>query len=89
MQSKTLLERIAIIDENPKIQIKYLEEELNGVNTIESFDVATLFFLLGRGYLLTGKQDAAIHILNKALSFFVDHGDKMALYQCYNNLGIV
>lgn len=89
MQNMTLLERIARLDENPKIQIKCLEEALNGHNDIESFDVATLFFLLGRGYLLTGKQDAAIHILNKALSYFIEFGDKMALYQCYNNLGIV
>lgn len=89
MQSEMLLEQIALIDHNPKVQIKRLESELNGVEYIESFDVATLFFLLGRGYLLTGKQDAAIHILNKALAFLVEHGDKMALYQCYNNLGIV
>lgn len=84
-----LLEKIAALDNNPKA---YIESHLSKVDsnmTVLTLEQAQEVLLLGRAYLLTGRHDISVNLLNKALSFLVVHGDKMSLFQCYNNLGIV
>ena len=89
MYRKQLLEKIALLDSNPKAYIHNLSSQLDLESPVKDIHHAQEFFLLGRGYLLTGKQDLALNMLNKALAYFVSHGDKMSLFQCYSNLGIV
>ena len=84
-----LLEKIAALDNNPKA---YIEQNLSKVDSdlsILTLDQAQAILFLGRAYLLTGRHDVSVNLLNKALSFLIVHGDKMSIFQCYNNLGIV
>lgn len=89
MYSKQLLEKIAILDNNPKTYIQNLLPQINFDAPVEDINHAHNLLLLGRGYLLTSKHDIALSMLNKALNYFTIHGDKMSLFQCYSNLGIV
>lgn len=89
MYRQELLEKIAILDNNPSEYIKTLVSKVDFNGPLDSVNRAHDLFLLGRGYLLTGKHDVAVNLLTKALDFFVNNGDKMSLFQCYSNLGIV
>jgi len=89
MQEFSLLEKIEELNSNPKERIEALVKKINLQTKIESIEEAQDVFLLARGYLLTGKYDISIQLLNKALDYFNIHGDKMSLFQCYGNLGVV
>ncbi|HAS73105.1 MAG TPA: hypothetical protein DCS67_03065, partial [Clostridiales bacterium UBA8960] len=89
MYRKQLLEKIALLDNNPKAYIHNLLLQVDFEAPVADIQHAHDLLLLGRGYLLTGKHDMALIMLNKALSYLTQHGDKMSLFQCYSNLGIV
>jgi len=89
MRDDHLLERISELDNNPKSFISNLIVSLDLDAPIESLDKAHDLFLLGRGYLITGKLDVAAQMLYKALQYINRHGNVMSKFQCYSNLGIV
>ena len=89
MQASNLLEKIEFLNNNPKGRIEELSAKINLQISIESEEQAHDVFLLGRGYMLTSKYDVSAQLLHKALTYFISNGDKMSLFQCYANLGVV
>lgn len=89
MRESHLLEKISELDNNPKAFMNNLVYTLDLDAPIESLDRAHDIFLLGRGYLITGKHDVAAQMLHKALQYINRHGNAMSKFQCYSNLGIV
>lgn len=89
MKNRLLLEKIAIVDDNPKQYIDQNLLKLGSRPSIDNLEQAQHALLMGRAYLITGKHDLALSMLNQALQFLNENGDKMSLFQCYSNLGIL
>jgi diguanylate cyclase (GGDEF)-like protein len=82
------------LENNPKEQVRRLEADLKTILAhkpfcLETEDQALSLFLLGRGYLITGRYEQSLSYLNQALEFFERAQDKLMRFHCLTNLGLV
>lgn len=88
MKESGFIDQISQLEHSPQDHINLLLKEIDFDREISDENEALRFFLLGRGYLITGKSDMAISFLNKALSYYATIYDKLAIFYCYSNIGI-
>lgn len=88
MQSKEVDLKLEALENNPKEVINALKEKIDLTGVAGSAEAALDLFLLGRAYLLTGKQDEAIKPLNLALGYYLLTNSILGRFNCFINLGI-
>lgn len=88
MKESDFIDQISQLEHSPQDHINLLLKEIDFDRELSNENEALRFFLLGRGYLITGKSDMAISFLNKALSYYATIYDKLAMFYCYSNIGI-
>ncbi|OJV63017.1 MAG: hypothetical protein BGO41_09945 [Clostridiales bacterium 38-18] len=88
MKENEIVDQISQLEHSPQEQINELLKVIHFDSEIVDDCEAMRFLLLGRGYLITGKSDLAISFLNRALTYFGNHYDKLAMFYCYSNIGI-
>lgn len=88
MQSKEMDIKLEALENEPREMINSLEHNIDLSKAANSPESALDLFLLGRAYLLTGKQEEAIKPLNLALGYYLISNSIFGLFNCYTNLGI-
>lgn len=89
MDANLVKKRFKALELQPRAVVETIENQIEMDSTIGDYDTALAFLLLGRGYLLLGRQDEAIGPLNRALHYLEEKQYKNALFQCLVNLGVV
>ena len=82
-------EKMFDVENDPIGQVRDLAEHFDLNAVIETEDQALAFFLMGRGYLITGQYDPAVACLDHALTFFEADEDPLMCFHCITNLGLV
>ncbi len=88
MQSNEIDRKLEALENEPREMIGLLEQKSDLTQVVQSSEAALDLFLLGRAYLLTGKQEEAIKPLNLALSYYLLSNSVLGRFNCFTNLGI-
>lgn len=88
MQSNEIDLKLEALENEPREMIGLLEQRIDLTQVVQSPEAALDLFLLGRAYLLTGKQEEAIKPLNLALSYYQFSNSVLGRFNCFTNLGI-
>ncbi|MDW7662271.1 MAG: GGDEF domain-containing protein [Bacillota bacterium] len=88
MQSNEIDRKLEALENEPREMIGLLEQKIDLTQLVQSSEAALDLFLLGRAYLLTGKQEEAIKPLNLALSYYLLSNSVLGRFNCFTNLGI-
>jgi len=88
LQSNEIDIRLEALENEPRVMINLLEHTIDLNQAAKSSEAAFDLFLLGRAYLLTGKQEESIKPLNIALSYYLLSNSVIGRFNCFTNLGI-